>query len=148
EVARWLVEMTNPEVLFGDYTSEAVLPPPVEWNIGQLTGPVAQDEIHPREEVAWDFLEKTTILDEHGYAIGTETRGTLRAMVDGVTGYTLHQTSNTGSVPVGIGLFRGGKPGRKHPLGPLGTYRLNLDFKQPLPQGKTLQVHWLLDLKP
>jgi hypothetical protein len=93
EVVRWLLEMTEPEVLFGDYVSSQA-PLPVEWNIDTLIDPVAPDEVHPRGEIVWESLEKTTTLDERGLAIETETRGVLRAMVDGVTGYTVHLTSD------------------------------------------------------
>jgi hypothetical protein len=109
EVARWLLEMEHPEVLFGTYTSEAIAYPSAEWNIGTLIEPVSLDEVHPREEVVWDFLEKTSVLNELGFVIATETRGIVRAVVDGVTGYTIHYTSNTGCQPVGVHLIMGGQ---------------------------------------
>src|SRR6266571_1906541 len=132
EVARWLLEMDIPEVIFGDYTSEAATPPPAEWKIGTRIEAVGIDEVHPREEVVWDFLEKTSILDEHGFGIATETRGTVRAMVDGVTGYTVHFTPRSGSLPKGIGVYRGGQPGRIHPPDVLGTRGININFHEPL----------------
>ncbi len=148
EVARWLLAMEHPEVLFGDYAFDAFVPPPAEWNIGTLTAPSGLDDIHPREELVWDFLEKTTILDDRGSGIATETRGLARAAIDGVTGYTLHYTSNTGSRPTGIHLIRGGRPGHKHPLGPLDTYRLNIDFERSLAKSQTVPLHWILELNP
>ncbi|HEY5986039.1 MAG TPA: hypothetical protein VIV12_06580, partial [Streptosporangiaceae bacterium] len=148
EVARWLLEMTNPEVLFGDYLSEATSPPPPEWNANTLIAPVHADEVHPREEVVWDFLEKTSILNERGVGIATETRGIVRAMVDGATGYTVHHTPRSGSLPKGIGVCRGGKPGRIHPPDVLGTRGININFHEPLRLHRTLQIHWLIDLKP
>jgi hypothetical protein len=148
EVARWLLEMTNPEVLFGHYLSEAASPPPPEWNVGTLVAPVAADEVHPREEVVWDFLEKTSILNEQELGIAIETRGTVRAMVDGVTGYTIHFTPRSGSLPKGVGVYRGGKPGRVHPPDVLGTRGININFHEPLEKHHTLQVHWIIDLKP
>jgi len=148
EVARWLLEMDNPEVLFGDYTSAAVSPPPAEWKVGALIEAVGIDEVHPREEVVWDFLEKTTMLDEHGFGIATETRGVVRAVVDGVTGYTVHYTSNTGSKAIGISIIQGGQPGRKHPPGALGTARININFDEPLRRNQTHRLHWVLSLAP
>jgi len=148
EVARWLLEMTNPEVLFGDYLSEAASPPSPEWNVGTLVAPVHAEEVHPREEVAWDFLEKTSIIGERGLGIATETRGTVRAMVDGVTGYTVHYTPRSGSLPTGIGVHRGGRPGRVHPPDVLGTRGININFHEPLRKHRTLQVHWIIDLEP
>jgi hypothetical protein len=148
EVARWLLEMDNPEVLFGDYTSPAASLPPAEWKVGALVEAVSVDEVHPREEVVWDFIEKTSTLDEHGFGIATETRGIVRAVVDGVTGYTVHYTSNTGSRALGISIIQGGTPGRKHPPGALGTARMNIDFAGPLRRNETQRVHWILSLAP
>jgi hypothetical protein len=51
-----------------------------------LSDPIAPDEIHPVGEVVWDSMESTTNLNADGIAIETETRGVLRAMVDGATG--------------------------------------------------------------
>jgi hypothetical protein len=148
EVARWLLEMENPEVLFGAYTSEAVMRLPAEWDVGTLIEPAGLDEVHPREEVIWDFLEKTSVLNELGFAVATETRGIIRAVVDGVTGYTIHYTSNTGCRPVGVHLIMGGKPGRKHQPGALGTARINVNFDRPLRRSETLRLHWVLSLEP
>jgi len=148
EVARWLLEMDIPEVIFGDYTSEAATPPPAEWKIGTRIEAVGIDEVHPREEVVWDFLEKTTVLDEHGFGIATETRGIVRAVVDGVTGYTIHYTSNTGSRATGVSIIHGGTPGRKHQPGALGTARININFDEPLERNQTRRIHWVLSLTP
>src|SRR6266702_4752171 len=148
EVARWLLEMEHPEVLFGAYTAEAVTYPPVEWDVGTLIEPVSLDEVHPREEVVWDFLEKTSVLNELGFVVATETRGIIRAAIDGVTGYTIHYTSNTGCQPVGVHLIMGGKPGRKHRPGALGTARININFDHPLRRSETLRLHWVLSLEP
>jgi hypothetical protein len=148
EVARWLLEMDNPEVLFGDYMSSTATSPPAEWKLGALTEAVGVDDVHPREEVVWDFLEKTTALDEHGFGTATETRGIVRAVVDGVTGYTVHYTSNTGSQATGLLIIHGGRVGHTHPPGALGTARININFDKPLRRNATHRVHWMLDLTP
>lgn len=147
EVAWWLLEMDHPAVLFGDYASETAVYPPPEWYVGTLIEPVGIDELHPREEVVWDFLERTVILDEYGYAVKSEMRGVVRAVIDGVTGYTVHHRNNMGSVPKGIHIIQGGKPGRKHQPGALNTARINIDFATPLRQNQTLRLHWILELE-
>jgi len=147
EVARWLLEMTDPVVLFGDYFSEhAALP--AEWNINTLIDPVAVDEVHPRGEVAWESLESTTTLDAHGLATETETRGILRATVDGATGYTVHLSSDRKEYRfTGIGVRRGGRPGKTYPPGLLNSARVNINFHAPLRLHQTLPVHWFVDLE-
>jgi hypothetical protein len=146
EVARWLLKMDHPAVLFGEYNSEAAVYPPPEWYVGTLIEPVRVDEIHPREEVVWDFLQRTAILDEYGYAIKSEMRGVVRAVIDRVTGYTLHHTTNTGLIVKGVHIIQGGKLGRSHPPGVLSTTRININFLTPLRQNQTLRLHWILDL--
>lgn len=147
EVARWLLEMTDPEVLFGDYLADSTPKPLGGWDVSASGKAVEVDAIHPRAEVVWDYLDKTTVLDEHGFVIQTETRGKMRAMVDGVTGYTLYQTNNIGVVPRRLGVIRGGMPGRIHPGDGLNTYRLNLNFHEPLALHHSLPVHWVLDFR-
>jgi hypothetical protein len=148
EAARWLLEMTEPEVLFGSYLSERP-PLPVEWNRDTTIEPVAPDEIHPVQEIVWESLEKTSTLDERGLALETETRGVLRAMVDGVTGFTVHLTSDQSEyLAQGIGVRRGGKPGKQHGRGLMNSVRVNVNFHEPLRLHHVLQVHWFLDLVP
>ena len=148
EVARWLLEMTDPEVLFGDYLS-ARPALPVEWNINTLIDPVATDEVHPKNEIVWESRQVTAIFDARGLALETETRGVLRAMVNGVTGYTVHITSDRKEYRVtGIGVRRGGKPGKVHQPGLVNTERVNVNFHTPLLQYRALPVHWFIDLEP
>src|SRR6266568_4584550 len=87
ELARWLSDMTEPATLFGDYLAPEFYLPAPDWTSHALTQPTGPDEIHPLGEVIWEQLEKTVVLNEHGFAIYTETRGLLRALIDGVTGY-------------------------------------------------------------
>jgi hypothetical protein len=147
ELARWLLVMEHPHAIFGDYAHNFYTVCSPEWKIG-VSGMAADvDARHPADELAWDYVEVVTTLDEQGVAISTETRGLARARLDGVTGYTLHHTNDTGTKPVGIHLIRGGKPGKRHPRSAIGTYALNIDFPEPLPLGQLNALHWVLELE-
>ena len=147
EMARWLVVMEHPHVIFGDYAHNFYAVRSPEWETGVRGIAASVDAVHPQWELAWDYIERVVTLDEQGLAVSTETRGLARARVDGVTGHTVHYTSDTGVAPSGIHLIRGGKPGKHHPRTALGTYALNIDFLEPLPLGQLSALHWILELE-
>jgi hypothetical protein len=151
ELARWLINMTDPVTLFGDYlTAEFYLPAP-DWAQNTLTEPVGVDDIHPLGEVIWEQLEKTVILNDQGFAVHTETRGLLRALIDSVTGYTLF-FSHPGNTPEPepLQVIHGGAHGHRHPVDPVtpSTMALNINFERPLQLGRTLRMHWIMHLPP
>jgi hypothetical protein len=147
ELALWLSTMTDPITLFGDYLAPEVYPPAPDWTANELIEPVGADEVHPLGEVIWEQLEKTVVLDEHGFAIHTETRGLVRALIEGVTGYTTFYTNKGNPGPDRVQVIEGGTAG-KHRVDPVtaDTAALNINFASPLGLGRTLRLHWIMHL--
>lgn len=147
ELARWLTTTTEPATLFGDYLAPEFYLPAPDWTSNALVEPVDQDEIHPLGEVIWEQLEKTVVLNEHGFAIHTETRGLIRALIDGVTGYTVFYTNRGNPVPDQLRMIQGGTTG-KYRVDPVvgDTVALNINFREPLGLGRSLQLHWMIYL--
>jgi|SRR6185437_8578534 len=147
ELARWISQMKDPVTLFGDYLAPEVYLPAPDWTANELLEPVAADEVHPLGEVLWEQLEKTVVLDERGFAIQTETRGLLRALIDGVTGYTTFYTNRGNPEPDRLHVLSGGTAG-KHHLDPVigTTAALNINFMCPLGLGQRLRLHWIMTL--
>jgi hypothetical protein len=146
ELARWLAQMANPATLFGDYLAPEFYLPAPDWTENGLIDPVAADEIHPLGELVWEQLEKTVILDERGFAVQTETRGLVRALIDDVTGYTLFYTNKGNPRPDRLHVLAGGAAGM-HQLDPIGdTAALNINFTTPLALGRRLHLHWVMTL--
>jgi hypothetical protein len=146
ELARWLSQMSDPATLFGDYLAPEFYLPAPDWMASGLIEPVAADEIHPLGEVVWEQLEKTVVLDERGFAVQTETRGLVRALVDGVTGHTHFYTNRGNPQPDRLHVLAGGTAG-KHQFDPIGdTAALNINFTRPLGLGHKLRLHWVMNL--
>ncbi len=147
ELARWLSEMTDPAILFGDYLAPEFYLPAPDWTSSALVEPVGPDEIHPLGEVIWEQLEKTVVLNEHGFAIHTETRGLIRALLDGVTGYTVFYTNRGNPVPDQLRMIHGGTTGT-HRVDPVvgDTAALNINFGERLGLGRSLPLHWMIYL--
>lgn len=149
ELAGWLSNMTDPATLFGDYLATEFYLPAPDWTSNALIEPVGADEIHPLGEVIWEQLEKTVVLNGHGFAVHTETRGLLRALIDGVTGYTVFYTNRGNPEPDRLQVIQGGMAG-KHQVDPVvgDSAALNINFAEPLGQGRTLRLQWVIRLPP
>lgn len=147
ELALWLSNMTDPVTLFGDYLAPEVYLPAPDWTANELIEPVEPDEVHPLGEVIWEQLEKTVVLDEYGFAVQTETRGLVRALIDGVTGYTLFYTNKGNPGTDRVQVIDGGTVG-KHRIDPVmgETAALNINFARRLGLGRTLRLHWIMHL--
>ncbi|HEY1915734.1 MAG TPA: hypothetical protein VGH27_09170 [Streptosporangiaceae bacterium] len=147
ELARWLSEMTDPVTLFGDYLAPEFYLPAPDWKSNALADPVGPDEVHPLGEVLWEQLEKTVVLNETGFATHTETRGLLRALIDGVTGYTVFYTNRGNPSPDRLRVIQGGTAGR-HRADPVAgdTAALNINFEEPLARTRSLRLHWMIHL--
>jgi hypothetical protein len=147
ELARWLSSMTDPATLFGDYLAPEFYLPAPDWTANELIEPVGAVEVHPLGEVIWEQLEKTVALDEHGFAVRTETRGLVRALLEGVTGYTVFYTNRGNPGPDRLQIIEGGTSGR-YRVDPVtaDTAALNINFTCPLGLGRSLRLHWIIHL--